>query len=378
MNSVNDLHKRAMEFADLGLRGKARGNAEESLVYFEQALHYELAAIDKLDKTEGLAWAVLHRSAGTLALDCGQFRQAEQIVATALAQEPHPEIAEELRDLLDQIYFERHLDLKGITLQEDEIQLSLSGQEVGNGFVKAEEIYERISSTSKLIYRTVERKQNLPFRERGNVHRAIRENYQTLVSVPRSGSFAVTLRFSKPHQLSFPEILETAAIIDEFMDLLVLINSSHITEIQKRIPDPAYLRNFFGLTRKIAPDGERISQVGFTAIRDGVQRSVGLTMPAVDLPLLPPETSSSLQKIEPEQTPTEPIEIRGILRHADAMREDSNVIQIIDGNKRHTVQVPQGMMNDIVRPMWDSHVIIQGVDTGEHIMLEDIRLDDSA
>lgn len=376
MNSVNPLHKKAMEFADLGLRRRARGNAEESLEYFEQALHYELAAIDELDKTEELAWAVLHRSAGTLALDCRDFLQAEKIVATALAQEPHPEIAEELRGLLEQIYFQRHLDLKGITLQEDEIQLSLSGQEVGNGFVNVEEIYERISSSSKLIHRTVERKQNRSFRERGPAQKVIRENYQTLVSVPRSGSFSVTLKFSRP-QLYFSGMLETAAIIDEFMDLLALINSSHIIEIQKRIPDPAYLRNFFGLAKRIAPDGERISQVGFTAIRDGVQRSVGLTMPAEELPSLPPEMLSSPQ-VALKQTPSEPIEIRGILRHADAMREDSNVIQVIDGKKTHIVQVPQGMMNDIVRPMWDSHVIIQGVDTGEHIMLEDIRLDDSA
>ena len=367
-----------MELADLGLRRKARGNAEEALMYFKQALDYELAAIEKLDKTEELAWAVLHRSAGTLALDCRDFLQAEKIVATALAQEPHPEIAEELRDLLGQIYFQRHLDLKGITLQEDEIQLSLSGQEVGNGFVNVEEIYERISSSSKLIHRTVERKQNRPFRERRSVQKAIRENYQTLVSVPRSGSFTVTLKFSRP-QLYFSGMLETAAIIDEFMDLLALINSSHITEIQKRIPDPAYLRNFFGLARKIAPDGERISQVGFTSVRDGEQRSVGLTMPAAELPSLPPEILSS-QRVESHQTtPSEPIEIRGILRHADAMREDNNVIQVIDGNKkRHTVQVPQGMMNDIVRPMWDSHVIIQGVLSGEHIILEDIRPDDSA
>lgn len=376
MNSVNDLHKKAMEFADLGLRRRARGNAEESIEYFEQALHYELAAIDELDKAEALAWAVLHRSAGTLALDCRDFLQAEKIVATALAQEPHPEVVEELRDLLEQIYFQRHLDLKGITLQEDEIQLSLSGQEVGNGFVNVEEVYERISNSSKLIHRTVERKQNRPFRERGPALKAIRENYQTLVSVPRTGSFSVTLKFSRP-QLSFSGMLETTAIIDEFMDLLALINSSHIIEIQKRIPDPAYLRNFFGLAKRIAPDGERISQVGFTAIRGGVQRSVGLTKPAEELPSLPPEMLSSPQ-VSLKQTPSEPIEIRGVLRHADAMREDSNVIQVIDGKKKHIVQVPQGMMNDIVRPMWDSHVIIQGIDTGEHIMLEDIRLDDSA
>ena len=376
MNSVNNFHKKAMEFADLGLKKRAHGNAKDSLVCFEQALRYELKAINELDQKDGLAWAVLHRSAGTLALDCRDFRQAEKIVASALAQEPHPAIAEELRDLLEQIHFQRHLDLKGITLQEDEIQLSLSGQEVGNGFVKMEEVYERISSASKLIYRTVERKQNLPFRERGNVLKEIRENYQTLVSAPRSGSFAVTLKFGKSLQLPLPGVLETTAIIDEFMDLLRLVNASRTTEIQQRIPDLAYLRNFFGLARKIAPDGERISQVGFTAIRGGEQRSVGLTMPAAELPSLPPEMLSP--QVGPQQTPSEPIEIRGILCHADAMRKDRNVIQVIDGNEKHTVQVPQGMMNDIVRPMWGSHVIIQGVRTGEHIILEDIRPDDSA
>ncbi len=376
MNSVNDLHKKAMEFADRGLKKRAHGNAKESRVYFEQALEYELAAIDKLDTTEGLAWAVLHRSAGTLALDCRDFRQAEKIVATALAQEPHPAIAEELRDLWEQLHFQRHLDLKGITLQEDEIQMSLSGREVGNGFVNVEEIYERISSASKLIYRTVERRQSRPFRERGSVPKAIRENYQTLVSVPRSGSFAVTLRFGKSLQPPSHRMLETTAIIDEFMDLLRLVNTSRTTEIQQRIPDPAYLRNFFVLARKIAPDGERISQVGFTAIRSGEQRSVGLTIPAAELPSLPPEML--VPQVEPQQTPSEPVEIRGILRHADAMRKDSSVIQVIDGNENHTVQVPQGMMNDIVRPMWGSHVIIQGVRTSEHIILEDIRPDDSA
>ncbi len=365
-----------MECADLGLRRRARGNAKESIAYFEQALRYELAAIDELDKTEALAWAVLHRSAGTLALDCRDFLQAEKIVAAALAHEPHPEIAEELRDLLEQIYFQRHLDLKGITLQEDEIQLSLSGQEVGNGFVNVEEVYERISNSSKLIHRIVERKQNRPFRERGSVPKVIRENYQTLVSVPRSGSFSVTLKFSRS-QLSFSGMLETTAIIDEFMDLLALINSSRIIEIQKLIPDPAYLRNFFGLAKRIAPDGERISQVGFTAIRDGVQRSVGLTMPAAELPS-PRSEMSSLPRVEPQQTPNEPVEVRGILRHADAMLEDSNVIQVIDDNKKHTVQVPQGMMNDIVRPMWDLHVVIQGIRTGGDIILEDIWPGDSA
>ena len=366
MNSARENHNVAMEFADLGIRNRARGNQERALAYFHQALDFELAAIEALDQSEGLAWSVLHRSAGTLALDCRDFRQAEQITTRALSGEPHPDIAEELRDLLEQIYFQRHLDLKGVVLQDDELQLSLSGQEVGSGIVQYNEIYGRVDNTSKLLYRTAERKFGRDFREGGQPAKDIRESYQTLVSVPRAGSFAVTLKFGSQIEPTLPGMFDTAAVMDEFMDLLSLVNRSHIDQIQDHISDPAYLRNFFGLAKKLAPDGERVRQVGFTAIRSGVERSVELTTPAAELASLPvPAQTESLG---------EPITIQGILRYADATRGAGNQIRIIDNSNRktHRVNVPTGMMNDIVRPMWDSVVTVTGWQAGNVIELEDI------
>jgi hypothetical protein len=49
--------------------------------------------------------SVLHRSAPTLALECGALRDAERLIAVALSGDPPAEIAEELRDLLEQVYF---------------------------------------------------------------------------------------------------------------------------------------------------------------------------------------------------------------------------------------------------------------------------------
>ena len=368
MSSVRDYHNIAMEFADLGIRNRARGHPERALAYFEQALDFELAAIAELDQSHGLGWSILHRSAGTLALDCRRFRQAEQITTHALAGEPHPDIAEELRDLLEQIYFQRHLDLKGVALQDDELQLSLSGQEVGNGIVQYNEIYGRVDNTSKLLYRTAERKLGRNFREGGPPAKEIRDNYQTLVSVPRRGSFAITLKFGNQIQPTSPGMLDTAAVMDEFMDLIGLVNRSRIDQIQDFIIDPAYLRNFFGLAKKLAPDGERVRQVGFTATRGESERSVELTMPASEI--------SALPLIDQPAPPSEPVEIRGILRHADALNDDDNVIRVIDGRQTHTVHVPQGLMNDIVRPMWDLRVMIQGTRTGRDITLLDIWPDE--
>lgn len=48
--------------------------------------------------------SVLFRSAASLAIQCGRLREGEQLIARALSGNPHPEIASELRELLQQIY----------------------------------------------------------------------------------------------------------------------------------------------------------------------------------------------------------------------------------------------------------------------------------
>ena len=306
-----------------------------------------------------------------MALDCNKPRLAEQLASKALAGDPHPKIAEELRDLLEQINFRRHLELKGITLEEGEIQLSLSGQSVGLGIVSQDEFFERVDNSSKVLRRIIERRSNRPFKDRGRPEKYIEENYQLFVSTPRAASFAVTLKLGRPTgQLSIPGISSTDVILDEFMDLMEMVSQSRVSEIRKWISDPAYLRNFIGLSKKIAPDGERIRQVGFTVLRGGTERFVEVTTPASEFPPIP--TIEESQAVE-----TELVEVRGVLRYADATSDASNKIKIIDDKqKTHIIEVPEGMMNDIVRPMWDSLVRLKGIRTGNRIILEDIWPDE--
>ena len=374
MTAASDYHKMAMEFADLGLRYRARGNGELALAYFEQALDFELAAIAGLEQTDGLAGSVLYRSAGTLALDCRRFRQAEQITAQALAGEPHPDIAEELRDLWEQIYFQRHLDLNGVALQNDELQMSLSGSEVSRGLAPHSAIYGRVDNTGKLIHRTAERKLGRQFREGGQPVKEVRDNYRMMVSVPREGSFAVTLKFGsliQPAQPALTGMFDVASVMDEFMQLIGLVNQSRDDVIQDLIADEAYLRNFFNLAKRIAPDGESIRQVGFTAIRNGSEHSVALTRPADEI-IAPSPTA-------PPDADEESVVIRGVLRFADAISGSDAQIRVVDSEgKPHPVDVPAGMMNDIVRPMWDERVVIQGMRAGNRITMVTIDLDVNA
>ena len=284
MSSVRQLHDRAMDFVDRGLRERARGNTERAIGQFRQALENELAAIDNLSTQSGLSWSILVRSAATMALDCEDFRMAEKLASTGLAGDPHPEIVNELREVWEQANSQRRLELKGIELAADEMELSLVGNDVGWGLVRFFEFTGRIENLSKLFGRIIERMHGRPFRQRGRMPRGLAETSELFVSTARAGSFAVTVRLSRPNkELTNHEESNTSEIVDEFMDLMELVNGARIEEIQERIPDAAYLHNFLDLSSKIAPDGDRIRQVGFTVLRLGTQRSVEFTRSAADI-----------------------------------------------------------------------------------------------
>ena len=101
MTYEHDDHAYAMEAAFFADMERKRGNEEKAVPLFEKALKLELSAIEKMGKGEGLRWSVLYRSAGWLALDCNQPRLAEKLACTALAGEPDPYIATQLREVLE-------------------------------------------------------------------------------------------------------------------------------------------------------------------------------------------------------------------------------------------------------------------------------------
>ena len=371
MSALDKFHDEAMEVAFFADQERRRGNRERAAELFKQALDLELKALDEITEPVEPTYSILHRSAGWLALDCNRPRLAEQLAGKALAGDPHPKIAEELRDLLEQINFRRHLELKGITLEENEIQLSLSGQSVGLGVMRQDEFFERVDNSSKVFRRIIEWRSNRPFKKRGRPGKDIEENSQLFVSIPRAASFAVTLKLGRPTDQLSPSRLSTD-VIDEFMDLMELVSQSRISEIKERIPDPAYFQDFVRLSQKIAPDGERIRQVGFTVLRGGKERFVRVTTPASEFPLMP--DTEDLRSVKNEN---EPVELRGVLCYADATSTGINRIKVIDDRQEtHIVEVPKGQVNDIVRPMWNSQVRIKGIRTGKRIILEEIWSDE--
>jgi hypothetical protein len=109
IEDTQERHRAAMESVDKALDAKRRGDQPLSMTFLREAFQLEkeaAAAIANDFKCEP-SRSVLHRSAASLALQCGETREAERLIGAALAGFPPEEIAEELRDLLEQIYSNR-------------------------------------------------------------------------------------------------------------------------------------------------------------------------------------------------------------------------------------------------------------------------------
>ena len=187
-----DLHERSMSLCDQALAAQRKGKNDLARELFLQAfeLRRNAAALVANSHDFEPTRSVLHRSAASLALQCGERRAAEKLIATALSGEPPAEIADELRDLLEQVNLERHLELRGLELTPSEFQIVIEGNATGYGMAKTDEFVDRVQTSEKLIIRTIERMSaGQTFREAGKAIKAISKNFELYLSAPRAAGF---------------------------------------------------------------------------------------------------------------------------------------------------------------------------------------------
>jgi hypothetical protein len=373
---AHNTHQEAMGMAESAFVAELRGNHATAREMYHRAFVLERAAAEALasDHDAEPTRSILYRSAATLGLRCGELRDAERLVAIALVGNPPEEVADELRQLFDEITFSRHLKAEGVTLGPNGFQMSLWGKAVSSGLVLGTEFMNRYRDTERLIYRTAERSLKQPFGD--SLQQSYRRNLELFMSVPRAASFAVTVTIGIREQQILPgteDLTPSVAVVDELLGCLRLFNEREDDKLRERIGDPAYYTNFIGLAKRIAPDGEKIRGIGFTAIRGGSETSVGLTRPRQDAPPI------ATEPIEEERTASEGrgiVEIRGQLNFADARsahgRRRRRIILESDGREFHVI-VPPGLMRDIVRPLWEQTVVVRGRRKGKSILLEDIN-----
>ena len=354
-----------MNLVDYAFVAKQRGHGDDAVQYYRQALKFEVNAAEILRDQHAVepTRSILYRSAASIALNCGEHREAERLIALALSGQPPVEIAEELRDLFEQVNFERHLALRGITLANGEMQLSIAGKAVGFGFASSEAIIGRVEDMRRLIHRTAARKLQQPFSER--VPERIKREYDLFVSMPRAASFALTLRLG--WQMDLPGMSIRQQIVEEIITCFNLINAKQEEEVKEIIEDPSYYRNFVGLAKRIAPDGRDVNLVGITSTMGNHERRAEFRRTQDNI--VPPGSNPTNKSVPTGSTQV----VRGQLRMADAMLSTQRIKLVEPNGTKHNIIVPEGLMNDIVRPLWDEVVEVEGVQKGKSLVLNWIR-----
>lgn len=368
--NITELHNRAMELADLGDVSKSRRLPEEALRYYNEAFELERQAACEA-KNAGIpepSLSVLLRSVASLGLCCKRLRESEQLIALALSGEPPFEIAEELRNLLETVNFERHLEVNGTALMDGEVQLVVSGNGVGFGLAKGDEVLSRIGIFSNIATRTIERRLGLPFRKSGPVPIKVKNINETYLSIPRAASFAVTLRFgSLPNQQpSLPGLASPSApyndIIEDIAKNISLINDGKLDELNANFTDKTYLGNFVSLTKELAPDGKTISQFGITYKKNGeeIPVPVQLTRTKEEFVSFPSfEISNENVGDDSREFTTETV--KGVLSVANGPKGS---VKIINKTKNVALSVPDGMA-DIVKTYWEEEVVVSYKNSGK-------------
>jgi hypothetical protein len=348
---INSLHDEAMKLAGQAFHADLHGDFSAAEEFFRKAFDLEQRAALLLADDTGSepTRSVLLRSAASLAVDCREFREAERLVAIGLSGNPPHEIADELRDLLETVYFSRHLSLRGLELDPLEFQMSLVGGSIGFGVAESSQFLRRAETLERMLVRTIERLRGVPFRETGSPSRTALEGFEIFYSVPRAASFALTIRLGRPQRqmlLQFPDMKGPGDVVEDLLDCIAQFNAEQVEALQHHIDSEPYFNNFTALAKKLGPDGDKVTAVGFTSIKGEEKKEVALTQPAG--PIWRP-------RVEPERR----VEIVGRIRSADetSKRGSHPVFGVEDdGGKTQTVSVLPGVLQDIVKPYWGERV----------------------
>lgn len=358
IEQIEQMHNEAMILADDADLFKRRGQMIEARDLYARAFTMERqAAMDAISSgVESLSTSVLIKSSAFIAYDAGLIRESEQMVGLALSRDLPEEIAEEMRDLLENLHFSRHLRLNGITLSDNEVQIVVAGNGVAHGMAREDDVNDRIATFKQMVVRGAERSRGKKFRTNGQPSREIRDICTSYLSLPRAASFAVTMRLGETTEKTLDSFQGGAnALIEDIATNLSLVNKQDIPALKERIKDQAYLENFVNLAKEFAPDGDRVNLVGLTFNKNGKVIPVELTTPKIGyrevvstIVAESVESGTSQEKMTKEQ-------LVGMLYAANA-QSDSVKLQV-DGRGSINIKVPEGL-TEIVRKYFDTDVTV--------------------
>ena len=120
------LHREASRLANKARLACWSGDDDGYLRYTREALGKEAKSAELLrhDPSHHM-YAILHRSAATLAYRCGEYEEAEDLIAHGLSGNIHDFQRDELQDLLDKVKLRLSPESRQPPGMDDELELAL-------------------------------------------------------------------------------------------------------------------------------------------------------------------------------------------------------------------------------------------------------------
>lgn len=363
MTTPKEFHNQAMLLYEQSIALRFQKNESERLRLLNEAFELEknaaLLLIDRydLEPTRGKLFA----SAATMAYQCQKFRDAEIMVAHGLSGNISDEILGELRDLFDKINFLRHLSLKGVELNNDELYFSIaSGDEVMKGMINEGEFSPRISSIRTLYSRTIQRLNDKPYKLSGQNSESMRNASQIYLSTGIAASYAVTLKMTRPtYTLEISGFETPTKYIDEMLNCINLVNTGKLSQLRERINDDSYFQNFVDTTRNIAPDGDKVKGVGFVIQRDKQEIQYPLQRRKSEIYFEKPTLISTFNLFDENTSDIKSyISLTGTLVVAN---QPKNYIQLTESSNKkvkHKIFFTNEAQKDIVKKFYGEEVTI--------------------
>ncbi len=366
------LHREASELANKARIAQFNGDESAFLQLTQQAFQRESesAKLIREDPSHHM-FAILHRSAATLAYRCGEHESAEELILEGMRQIRNEGMREDLYSLLDRVRlavkYGQHVD----QLENEELVMTLQGIEANRGLIDPSMLSKRILKFSTLVRNTIGKINSYTFRNRRKVDR----EYRVLATLPSFGSYRIGMTVTHVGPNRFPGISYFDGVRLKVMENLKLLNGGDIVRLQKDLNDDRYLQNLVGLAKELAPDGENITAVGIESEIEGERKSILLDSTRDDLNEMVLPLDDELVADEYRITDDRDTAV-GVLQFADATK---NTVKLLtDDGKWWQIVVPEGLAEDVVKPYFGDRVQVEGrhivkTKKARRLYLHDIR-----
>jgi hypothetical protein len=349
-----DLHREAERLMAQADAFRAQGRLEDARELYRRAAEIEDRVIEHLPADLIRTRGIIAVSAVTLMSQAGAEQETERLAFRLLSRADLPEFARtEIFNAVLEAHWGRSAAAEQRRVAFDSVIISLRGEAVrAGGLIPVDLVLLKLEQFKNYAIRVAEWSTGRPPRDRGEAEDAIKRACTPIISPASVGSYQFELRLETPVPELFPGLATKDASPDQLTrDFMQIIDTAATApeSMGDRIEDVAYQDVFLKMVRNIVPTGKRLAEIELVT-KSGESASI-----------LTPQTRRVLERTIRQRrraTQVEPETTRhGVLR---ALHLDDGWLILVEGETERKCFIGQGMLDDVVGPLVNRHVVTTG------------------